>query len=155
MWTQYLLFWSSRLSVSLHKGRLTLHSFPFRPSVTLSPLVLSDYVTVSCGHPTAPYSCKELFLLFTSLWLTNLVCCLFPVGTLMNHFIRMIFLCIFLQSYSSNFLTEINEKFEFIYQKSIFTFYKPSFRVYTSHYLWDTWTRKSLNRIIFLYKWGT
>ena len=33
----------------------------------LSPPVLSDYVTVSCGHPTAPHLGKELFLFFTSL----------------------------------------------------------------------------------------
>ena len=38
---------------------------------SLSPLVLSDYVTVSCGHPTAPHLYKEFFFFLCPFDLPN------------------------------------------------------------------------------------
>lgn len=63
----HLLFWSFLAKCVPPQREADFTQLSFQAPVTLSPLVLSDYVTVSCGHPTAPYLCKELFLLFTSL----------------------------------------------------------------------------------------
>lgn len=104
-----------------------------------------------------PHTFVKSFFFFFYVPLTYpiLVCCLFPVGTLTNSLYKddLSKVGFFYSHTAPIFLIESNEKFEFIYQKSIFTFYKPFQSVYIP-LLTGYLDKEEFNRIIFLYKWG-